>query len=101
MTASVFSEIERLKSEGPSDDDLDNVVASLRRGRETALRENGFWRFQLVQRAQSSQPLDLLLTYDELVAGLTTERIQRAAGKYLDTENYVLVTWLPEDAPRP
>ncbi len=101
MVASVFSEIERLKSEGPAADDVAKVVESLRRGRETALRENSFWRFQLMQRAQSSQPLDLLLTYDELVAGLTTESIQRAAVKYLDTDNYVLVTLLPEELPRP
>ena len=96
MAATVFREIERLKTEGPSADDLARIRETQRRTREVNLRQNAFWMSQLLQRARYGLPLDGMLEYDRLVDGLTAEAIRETARRYLRTDSYIQVTLLPE-----
>ena len=40
-----------------------------------------------------------ILTYDELVASLTPETVQKAAELYLRADNYVRISLYPEEQP--
>ena len=70
-----------------------------RRQRETNLRENGYWLGQLIAYERTGLDIRDILTYDELVASLTPEIVQKAAELYLRTDNYVQVSLYPEEQP--
>ncbi|MEM1245735.1 MAG: insulinase family protein [Acidobacteriota bacterium] len=98
LIAAVRSEIERLQTEGPDQDDIDKTREIQRRGRETAVEQNRFWASVLESVAVNEQdPLDIL-KYDELVELVTLESVQEAAKKYMQRERSVLGVLLPEEA---
>ena len=92
----VFAEIERLKAEGVEQSYVDKIEEIQRRGRETNLKENGFWLGAL--KTYYSRDLDprLILAFDELLEGVTPETVQRTARQYLNPERYVLGILKPE-----
>jgi zinc protease len=96
LTAAVFQQIDSIKTFGPTQEDIDKVKEIQRRERETNLRENGYWLSQLVSYDRYGLDLRGILTYDELVDGLTAEMVQEAAQRYVRTDNYVRVSLYPE-----
>ncbi|UCF21052.1 MAG: insulinase family protein [Gemmatimonadota bacterium] len=97
LSQAVFDEIEILKRDGPTQQDIDKVREIQRRERETQLRENGFWLGQLLAYERAGLDPREIVTYDELVAGLTAEKIREAAVLYLRRDNYVQVSLFPEE----
>jgi zinc protease len=96
LTAAAFVLIDSLSAHGASPDNLAKVKETLRRERETDLRDNGFWLSAITTYDRYGQDLALIVAYDELVAGLTGERIGAAARRYLRPDRYVQVSLLPE-----
>jgi zinc protease len=99
LTAAVFQQVDSMKTYGPTQDDIDKVKETQRRQRETSLRENGFWLSNLISSEIYGLDSRDILTYDELVESLTPEMVQKAAGLYLPTDNYVQVSLYPEKEP--
>jgi zinc protease len=99
LLGAVFHQIDSLQTVGPSGNDVAKVKETQRRGRETALRQNGFWAAQLIDRVQFGLPLEDILTFDNLVQGLTADAIRDAARRHLRDERYVQVTLYPEGWP--
>ncbi|UCF40169.1 MAG: insulinase family protein, partial [Gemmatimonadota bacterium] len=94
----VFQQIDSLKAFGPTQAEVEKVQEMQRRARETALKENRFWAQVLLEHDRfGTDPRDIL-TYEELIEGLTPEVVRDAARRYLPTENYVWVTLYPEAA---
>ena len=91
----VFQEIERLKAEGPTAEDVDKVKEAERRSRETNLEENRWWVAQLALADEYGTDPRLLLdpTFLETV---TVESVQERAQRYLRTGNFVRVSLFPE-----
>ncbi len=52
LVRAIFTEIDSLKAKGPRSADLAKVKETFIRGRETALRENGWWLSQLMLAAR-------------------------------------------------
>jgi zinc protease len=96
LTAAVFAEIERLKTEGPSEENLQKVLESQRRSRETGLKQNGFWQSQIALWYRQDESPSQILTYDQLFDTLDAEMVRQAAIRHFDMENYVRVTLMPE-----
>ncbi len=96
LTGAVFQQIDSIKTFGPTQEDIDKVKEIQRRERETNLRENGYWLSQLVSYDRYGLDLRGILTYGELVDGLTAEMVQEAAQRYVRTDNYVQVSLYPE-----
>ncbi len=95
LTEAVFEEIARLVAEGASELDLTKIKEQQRRGRETALRTNGFWLSTLAYAEQyETDPLSVL-SFQERVDALTSADIQEAVARYLNPENYVRVVLMP------
>jgi zinc protease len=97
LVAVVFAHIDSLSASGPTASELARVKETQRRGRETSLRENGFWASQLISAARYGTDFRDILTFEQLIDGLTAEKIQDAARRYLRLDNYVRLTLLPED----
>jgi zinc protease len=96
MVDSVFVVIERLKTDGPSQEDVDKVKEQQRRSFETNMRENGYWMGQIVARISSGGDLREIPDYPEYIEALTADDIRAAARRYLNVENYVRVSLYPE-----
>jgi zinc protease len=95
LVRTLFSEIQRLKDEGPTEDEVQKVVEAERRSRETDLRENGWWMAQLAAATESGEdPAYLLDT--SLFDGVTVESIWEDARRYLNIERFVRVSLFPE-----
>ncbi len=92
----VFTQIDSLKTFGPSQQDIDKVKEQQRRQREVDLRENSYWLGQLLAHERYGLDPRNILDYGELIDGLTAELVQEAAVRYLNTENYVRVSLYPE-----
>ncbi|MCK9244909.1 MAG: insulinase family protein, partial [Candidatus Marinimicrobia bacterium] len=97
LTTVIFNEVEKLKSELVSDEDLTKIKQIDLRTYETNLKENRFWLNNLYfYYFNNEDPLNIL-NYPQLVAGLTKEKIQNAAQCYLPSDNNVRVILYPEN----
>ena len=90
LVATVFAEIERLKTDGVEADDIAKIQEIQRRQRETQLKENGFWLRGLQSYYTHGLDPRLLLAFDELIDSVTGDSLQQAARKFIDPERYVL-----------
>ena len=100
LTKAIFAEIKELQEKGPTAADIEKVQEAQRRARELALRQNGFWGSSLSSSYQYGDDPRDVLKYNEMIAGLTPEKIRDLARAALKLDNYVRVTLLPE-AKRP
>ena len=91
----VFQEIERLKAEGPTAEDVDKVKEAERRSRETNLEENRWWVAQLALTDEYGTDPRLLLD-PTFLDTVTVESVQERAQRYLRTGNFVRVSLFPE-----
>ncbi|MDP2481857.1 MAG: hypothetical protein Q8W45_01130, partial [Candidatus Palauibacterales bacterium] len=101
LTEATFSAIDSLATYGASVENLAKVKEAQRRQRETDLRENGFWMSVLNVYDQNDEDLRLILDYDGLVDGLTSEAIGAAATRYFNHDRYVEVKLVPEAEAEP
>lgn len=93
----VFQQIDTLRRVGPSAANLAKVRESQRRGREVSLRQNGYWLGQILARVENgATDFSDLLTYEQLIDGLTAEQVRAAAGRLLRPDHYVQVSLYPE-----
>lgn len=91
----VMAEIERFKAEGPTEDELAKVKEAERRGKETALRENGYWVSRIEGLDRDGMGFGSIPSYD-VIDGWTAEDLRAAAVEFLVPDRYVRVVLLPE-----
>jgi zinc protease len=95
LRTAVFEEIERLKLDGPTALDVEKARESARRAWETNLESNGWWAGQLSAAARRGlDPSDLL--DDARFDWITEAAVREDAVRYLDPDNVIVVTLLPE-----
>jgi zinc protease len=96
VVAALFAEIERMKTEGPSQADLNKVRQNWLQRHQKATRENGYWLGALeMANLQGTDPAEML-TYEKRVNALTTDDLKNAARRYFDMKNYVQLVLYPE-----
>jgi zinc protease len=94
LKAAVFDEIERLKTEGPSEEDVASALEGERRSLETSLESNVWWATQLSFSQESGADPRFLVDmgrYD----GIDVETVRRDAERYFRGDRYVSVVLLP------
>jgi zinc protease len=96
LYARVVEEIERLRTTPPADQVVNDVREVLLREHETAVRQNEFFVRELAVRYQLGEDLDELNRLTEYYRGVTPASIQQAAQQYLDLDNRIRVTLVPE-----
>jgi zinc protease len=96
LRAAVFRELERIKRDGPTAEEIEKVREIQRRSEEVEMRQNGFWLNALAAGARYGQDPRLILKRSELRATLTPALVRDIARKYLDESRYVQVRLLPE-----
>ena len=96
LTAAVFDEMNKLKVEGPADNDVAKVTEAQRRSQETNLEQNGYWLYQLLYADRYGVDPRRIINYSQLIDGLSSGKLKDAAVRFLNLENYVRVTLYPE-----
>jgi zinc protease len=97
LTARVFSEIDRLKREGPTPNEVADITQTLLRDYEANMRQNGYLLSNLAGRYQSGEAVEGLFNMAATYNRITAADVQAAARTYLDTNNYVAVQLFPEE----
>ena len=96
LVAASLKEIERLKVEGPSLDDVNKVKELERRELETNAKQNAYWLGSLQSVHQFGfDPLSINRR-PERTEKLTPEILKSMFEKYFPTDRYTLVTLKPE-----
>jgi zinc protease len=99
LTAAALAQIDSVKRFGTTPDYLNKVKEAALRSRETALKQNNYWISQIATFDQNGWRLEDIPDGDKLISALTVADLQRAAQKYLRTDNYVRVSLYPENYP--
>ncbi len=97
LIAATFTEIERIKTEGVSEEDLQKVKEAQTRNREENLKRNRYWLNQLNAYYYNGSDLSTFNEAESLTDALTIGDIQEAAKKYFDLDNYVQIVLMPEE----
>ncbi len=95
LVKTVFQEIQRLKTEGPTEKQVSDVREAMLREFETNVKQNGYLLGQIAGKYEYGEDPETLLLVPEFYKKLTVAGIQAAAKTYLDTNNYVQVTLFP------
>ncbi|MBN1697440.1 MAG: insulinase family protein [Spirochaetales bacterium] len=92
----VIEEIERIKIEGPTPQELQKTKEILKREYETNIKENNYWLTMLqTMYVHKLDPLTLL-DYMESVESLTAETLRNLAVQYCKSDRYARVILYPE-----
>ncbi len=98
MVGAVMDQVDRLKAEGPSADNVVKVREQQRRERETQLEQNGFWLGVLdYYFSHDNEPPTDVLRYNQLIESTSAADIQAAARRYLNADRRVRVVLYPEN----
>ncbi len=91
-----LKEIERLKAEGPSADDVSKVKELERRDLETNAKQNSYWMGSMqTVHLYGWDPVGIARR-DQRTERLTPDNIKAMFNKYFPTDRYTLVTLKPE-----
>lgn len=96
LVAASLAEVEKIKKEGVTPEDLAKVKETYLVARKEQLKTNRFWISNLVSLDQEDRDPSHILGYEKAVNDLTAKDIQEIAQKYLD-ENYFLAILMPEE----
>jgi zinc protease len=96
LVSTVMTELDRMRREGPSADDVQKVKETEKEGLETSFKQNGFW----IGALQTAQMLGWdpvsIVHRTERTDTLTAENIHEAFRKYFPADRYTQLTLLPE-----
>jgi len=96
LVSTVMTELDRMRREGPSADDVQKVKETEKEGLETSFKQNGFW----IGALQTAQMLGWdpvsIVHRTERTDALTAENIHEAFRKYFPADRYTQMTLLPE-----
>jgi len=101
LVQAVREEIASIRQSGLDDTYASKVRESQRRERETNLKENEFWLSVLKNYYSLDMDPRLILDYESLVEGVTTEMIRRTAERYLGSEPALEAVLYPEERESP
>jgi len=96
LVAAALAEVEKIKKDGVSSEDLAKVKETYLVGRKEELKTNRFWITNLLKLDQEEHDASYILNYEKRVNTLTAKDIQKIAKKYLD-DNYFLAILMPEE----
>ena len=96
LVAASLKEIERLKAEGPSADDVSKVKELERRDLETNAKQNSYWLGSMQSVHMFGWDAAGIARRDQRTERLTQENIKAMFNKYFPMDRYTLVTLKPE-----
>jgi zinc protease len=96
LTTAVMTEIDRLRREGPSAEDIRAVKEAEKNDLQTAIRQNGYWLNSLQAMHLLGRDPKRILQRSERADSLTQENVHAALRKYFPNDRRTEVTLMPE-----
>lgn len=96
LVAAVFDEINKLKTEGPSEINLNKVKETALRTREVNVRENRYWLNTINSYYYNKQNFSDYPKYEDIVKSFNQKDAMEYAKKYIDTNHYIQIVLMPE-----
>jgi zinc protease len=100
LVAAMFAEIDSVRTNGPTQEELDKVKANWRATYPQRLNDNGFWLGHLTGSQLTGTSPERVLTLMNELEKLTVADLRAVAQRYFDKDNYVQVVLLPEAGER-
>ena len=97
LVKAVFDEIENVKKNGVSEEDIKKVQEAQRLDRKESLKQNRYWLNQLRSYYYNGSDLTSFYDYEKLIEELNSDDIKAAANKYFNMQNYVKAVLMPEE----
>lgn len=94
----LFSEIDKIIENGPTQVDLDKVVLNMKKNREQAKEHNNYWMNALYNKYVNGYNSDAKENFDTILDNLTTEQIQKFTKEFFDNPDVVDIVYLPKKA---
>ncbi len=96
LTKAALAEVEKIRENGPTEEDLNKVKETMKVQRKEQLQQNNFWLSKLEQVDREDYDISQVNNFNETVASLKADEIQEAAKKYLG-DNYLKAVLMPEE----
>jgi zinc protease len=96
LIASTLDEINKLKTDGPLQENIDKWRAEEKTSFEPQLKTNNFWLGYLDAQLQNQEKLDDVNNYNGLLDNVKPGDVKTMAGKYLNGDNYIRLVLMPE-----
>jgi zinc protease len=97
LIASTLDEINKLKNDGPLQENVDKWRAEERAITETQLKTNDFWLGYLTGQLQNNEDIEQVNSYNALLDNVTPTGLKDMANQYLSGDNYIRLVLLPEN----
>ena len=96
LTGEVLKEVERLKAEGPTADDVARVQELERRDLETATKQNSYWIGSMQTVHMLGWDPAGITRREERIKKLSPDVLHETFKKYFPADRYTVVTLVPE-----
>jgi zinc protease len=96
LVSTVMTELDRMRRDGPSADDVQKVKETEKEGLETSFKQNGFWLGALETAQMLGWDPVSIIHRTERTDTLTQDNIHDAFRKYFPADRYTQFTLLPE-----
>lgn len=96
LISATLAEIEKMKKDGPKEEDLSKVKETWRQQYDVNIKDNAFWSRQLIESVEMGNTAKNVLSYPQRIAALTTKDLKDTANKYFDMKNFVQIVLYPE-----
>jgi zinc protease len=96
LVSTVMAEIERMRRDGPSNDDVQKVKETEKEALETSYQQNGFWLGALQTAQMLGWDPVSIAHRTQRTDTLTTDNIHDAFRKYFPVDRYTIMTLMPE-----
>ena len=96
LTTAALKIVNDFRQNGPTDSDIADIETGLLRDFETASQDNNYLANQIESKYQYGDNVTTVWTLPQAYRRLDVATVERAAQRYLNTDNYVKVTLFPE-----
>jgi zinc protease len=96
LVAAVLDEVDKLRRDGPTASEVNNVKQAEKNDLAAAVTQNGFWLNSLQSAHVMGRDPRMIPRQVERTDALTEQNIHAAAQKYLPAARYTVLSLLPE-----
>jgi len=93
----IYKVLDKIKSSGPSAEDLDKVVKNLLKDREQAKPNNSYWMNMLTSYYRYNFNLDKSENFENILKSLTVKDVQKFAKKFFKKADVVDLVFTPKE----
>jgi len=99
LIASTLDEVNKLRTAGPSAENVDKWRAERKTSQEPQLRQNGFWLSYFSNQIQNNEDFFQITKESSVIDHISPGDIKEIANKYLTGDNLVKIELLPDSVP--